>query len=125
VGLGSTIPRGSISLSVTFGTPENYRTESVVFDVMKVNLPFNAIIGRSALYQFMVIAHYEDLVLKMPSPNGIIKIRGDRSIGVSTLTVVHEAAAGEGVPDQALSSLRQRISSSTTHCSPQMASMSP
>jgi hypothetical protein len=58
VGLGSIIPRISISLPVTFGTSENYRTESIVFDVAEVNLPFNAIIGRPALYQFMAIAHY-------------------------------------------------------------------
>jgi hypothetical protein len=58
VGLGSIIPRGSISLPMTYGMPENYRTESIVFDVMEVNLPFNAILGRPALYQFMVIAHY-------------------------------------------------------------------
>jgi hypothetical protein len=58
VGLGSIIPRGSISLPMTYGMPENYRTESIVFDVMEVNRPFNAILGRPTLYQFMVIAHY-------------------------------------------------------------------
>jgi hypothetical protein len=82
VGPSSIIPRGSISLSVTFRTPENYRTESVVFDVMEVNLSFNAIIGRLTLYQFIAVAHYGYLVLKMPSPNNIIKIRGDRTAGV-------------------------------------------
>jgi hypothetical protein len=57
VDLGSIILCGSISLPVTFGTPENYCTESILFDVVEVNLPFNAIMGRSPLYQFMVIAH--------------------------------------------------------------------
>jgi hypothetical protein len=41
---------GCISLTVTLRMPENFRTESVLFDVMKVNLPFNAILGRPALY---------------------------------------------------------------------------
>ena len=63
-------PLGSITLSVTFGTEENFRTENVQFDVAEVNLPFNAIIGRPALYRFMAIAHYGYLVLKMPSPLG-------------------------------------------------------
>jgi hypothetical protein len=58
VGSGSIITCGSISLPVTFRTPENYRTESIIFDVAEVNLPFNAIIGRPVLYQFMAIAHY-------------------------------------------------------------------
>jgi hypothetical protein len=48
--------------------PENYRTESILFDVTEVNLPFNAIIGRVALYLFMAITHYEYLVLKVLSP---------------------------------------------------------
>jgi hypothetical protein len=61
-------PLGSIVLLVTFGTEENFRTENVQFDVVEVNLPFNAIIGRPALYRFMAIAHYGYLVLKMSSP---------------------------------------------------------
>jgi hypothetical protein len=120
LGVGSCfiIPRGSTSLSVTFKMPENYRTESVVCDITEVNLPFNAIIGRPALYQFMVIAHYGYLVLKRSLPNGIIKIYGDRSVGVSTLeklqvlAVAHKAIAGQGAPDQAPSSSRQCVSSS-------------
>jgi hypothetical protein len=66
----------------------------------------------------MVITHYGYLVLKRSLPNGIIKIYGDRSIGVSTLeklqvlAVAHKAIAGQGVPDQAPSSSRQCVSSS-------------
>ena len=72
VGPHPVFPLGSITLPVTFGTEENFRTESVQFDVAKVNLLFNAIIGRSALYRFMAIAHYGYLVLKMPSPAGVL-----------------------------------------------------
>jgi hypothetical protein len=110
VGLGSIIPDGSISLLATFGMLENHHMESIVFDVAEVNLPFNAILGRPALYQFMVIAHYGYLVLKMPSPNSVIKIRGDHSVGVSALkklqalAAAHEATAGHGGLDQEPSS---------------------
>jgi hypothetical protein len=51
--------------------------ESILFDVVEVNLSFNAILGRPALYQFMVVAHYGYLVLKMSSPNGVLKFCGD------------------------------------------------
>jgi hypothetical protein len=95
VGPGSIIPCGSISLPVTFGTPENYRTESIVFDVLEANLPFNTIIGRLALYQFMVIAHYGYLVLKMLSPHGIIKIRGDCSVGTFALEKLQAIAVAQ------------------------------
>jgi hypothetical protein len=55
----SVTSRGCISLPDTFGTTENFHTESILFDVVEVSLPFNAILGRPALYQFMVVAHYE------------------------------------------------------------------
>jgi hypothetical protein len=56
------MPHGCISLPVTFGTPDNFRTKSILFDVVEVNLPFNAILGRPDLYKFMVVAQYEYLV---------------------------------------------------------------
>jgi hypothetical protein len=55
-----------------FGMEVNFRTENVQFEVVEVNLPFNAIIGRPALYRFMAVAHYGYLVLKMPSPVGVL-----------------------------------------------------
>jgi hypothetical protein len=73
VGAQPVYPLGSITLSVTFGTEENFRTENVQFDVVEVNLPFNAIIGRPTLYRFMAIAHYGYLVLKMSSPAGVLE----------------------------------------------------
>jgi hypothetical protein len=76
VGPMSVTQRGCIFLPVTFGTAENFCTESILFDVVEASLPFNTILGRPALYQFMVVAHYGYLVLKIPSPNGILKIRG-------------------------------------------------
>jgi hypothetical protein len=50
VGLNPIYPVGTISLPVTFGTEENFRTKNVQFDVTEVNLSLNAIIGRPALY---------------------------------------------------------------------------
>ena len=86
-------PLGSITLPVAFGTEENFRTESVQFDVAEVNLSFNAIIGRPALYRFMAIAHYGYLVLKMPSPAGVLTVRGDRTAAVAAVERLHSLAA--------------------------------
>jgi hypothetical protein len=86
--------------------------ESVLFDVSEVSLPFNAILGRPTLYKFMVVAHYGYLVLKLTSPNGVLKIRGDREAGVSALEKLqalaaqHEAAAELGSSNLAPSSTR-------------------
>jgi hypothetical protein len=93
VGPQPVYPFGSIALPVTFGTEENFRTENVVFDVAEVNLPFNAIIGRLALYRFMAIAHYGYLVLKMPSPAGVLTIQGDRATALAAIERLHALVA--------------------------------
>jgi hypothetical protein len=90
---------GSITLPVTFGTEENLRTENVQFDVAEVNLPFNAIIGRPALYRFMAMAHYRYLVLKMLSPARVLTVRGDRTTALAAIEKLHALAAETGRPD--------------------------
>jgi hypothetical protein len=99
VGPQPVYPLGSITLPVTFGTEENFCRESVQFDVTKVNLPFNAIIGRSTLYRFMAIAHYRYLVLKMQSPAGILTVRGDRTAALAAVEKLHTLAAEIARPD--------------------------
>jgi hypothetical protein len=92
-------PLGSIALPATFGTKENFHTENVQFDVAEVNLPFNAIIGRPALYRFMDIAHYGYLVFKMPSPAGVLTVRGDRPTALAAVEKLHSLAAEAACPD--------------------------
>jgi hypothetical protein len=99
VGPQSVYPLGSIALPITFGTEENFHTENVQFDVAEVNLPFNAIIGMSALYRFMAIAHYRYLVLKMSSPAGVLTVRGDRAAALAAIKKLHALAAETARPD--------------------------
>jgi hypothetical protein len=91
-------PLGSIALPVTFRTEENFRTENVIFDVAEVNLPFNTIIGRPALYRFMAIAHYGYLVLKMPSPAGVLTVQGDRAAALAAIERLHALVAETARP---------------------------
>jgi hypothetical protein len=81
----SVMPRGCISLPIMFRMAESFHTESVLFDVAEVSLPFNVILGRPSQYQFMAVAHYGHLVLMMPSPNGVLRIQGDRDAGTCAL----------------------------------------
>jgi hypothetical protein len=69
-------PLGHI-MSVTFGTPENYRTEFLRFDVASFDCGYNAIIDMPGLAKFMAILHYTYMVLKMPGPQGIITVRAN------------------------------------------------
>jgi hypothetical protein len=93
VGAQPVYPLGSITLPITFGTEENFRTKNVQFDAVEVNLPFNAIIDRPALYRFMAIAHYGYLVLKISSPVGVLIVRGDRAAALATVEKLHALAA--------------------------------
>ena len=49
VGGGAAHSLGQIRLPVTFGTRGNYRTELVDFDIARIGLPYNAILGYPAL----------------------------------------------------------------------------
>jgi hypothetical protein len=124
VGPVSVMLCGCISVLVTFGTTENFHMESVLFDVAEVSLLFNAILGRPALYQFMAVAHYGYLVLKMPLPNGVLKIWGDRDVGAcvlekrQALATAREAAAEPGGQDPAPPSLRHYGSASAPRVQP-------
>jgi hypothetical protein len=93
VGAQPVYPLGSITLPVTFGIEENFRTKNVQFDVVEVNLPFNAIIGRPALYWFMAISYYGYLVLKMSSPAGVLTVQGDRAAALAAVEKLHALAA--------------------------------
>ena len=75
-GTGST-PVGKVTLPVTFGTRDNYRTESIIFEVTSFETSYHAILGRPALSKFMVIPNHMYLLLKMPTPNRVLSIRGD------------------------------------------------
>jgi hypothetical protein len=70
-------PLGHIYMPVTFGTPKNYRTEFLRFEVVSFDCGYNAIISRPGLAKFMAIPHYSYMILKMPGPQGIITVCAD------------------------------------------------
>jgi hypothetical protein len=71
------MPLGQITLPVTFGTPMNYRTEFIKFEVTDFESSYHAILRRPALAKFMAILHYPYLLLKMLGHNGVLSLRGD------------------------------------------------
>ena len=75
---GRSQPKGKITLPVTFGSDLNFRTEKVVFDVAKIPLPYNGILGRPTLAKFMAASHYAYNVLKMPGPMSVITVSSDK-----------------------------------------------
>nr|ABA95029.1 retrotransposon protein, putative, Ty3-gypsy subclass [Oryza sativa Japonica Group] len=75
-GLSAT-PLGQITLPVTFGTRENFRTENISFEVADFETAYHAILGRPALAKFMAVPHYTYMMMKMPGPRGVLSLRSD------------------------------------------------
>jgi hypothetical protein len=67
-----------ITMSVTFGYVNNTRTEQVVFDIVDMEYPYNAIIGRGTLNAFEAILHPAYLCMKIPSDEGPNAIHGSQ-----------------------------------------------
>jgi hypothetical protein len=57
---------GKITMPVTIGFVHNTRTEQVVFDIVDMEYPYNAIIGHGTLNAFEAILHPAYLCMKLP-----------------------------------------------------------
>jgi hypothetical protein len=98
--VNTAIPLGLVALLVTFGESRyNYRTEYVKFEVADFETSYHAILGRPAIAKFMVVPHYTYLVLKMPSPAGVLSLQGDLKISHDCDTEVVEIASTNQVPN--------------------------
>jgi hypothetical protein len=94
------IPLGSVVLPVTFGESwDNYRTEHIKFEVADFETSYHAILGRPAIAKFMAVPHYTYLVLKMPSPAGVLSLQGDLKISHDCDTEAVEIAFTNQVPN--------------------------
>ena len=68
------IALGKITMPVTFGFVHNTRTEQVVFDIVDMEYPYNAIIGRGTFNAFEAILHPAYLCMKIPLKQGPIAV---------------------------------------------------
>jgi hypothetical protein len=94
------IPLGLVVLLVTFGeTMKNYRTDYIKFEVVDFETSYHAILGRPAITKFMAVPHYTYLVLKMPSPVGVLSLQGDLKISFDCDTKAVEFATTSQVPN--------------------------
>ena len=73
---------GSITLEVVFGSPDNFRSKELIFDIVPFRSGYHALLGRTAFSRFNAVPHYAYLKLKMPGPHGVITVNGnmDRSL---------------------------------------------
>src|SRR4051812_35771624 len=72
-------PIGKIYLETAFGTAENFRSEIIPYEVVKLESPYHAILGRPSYARFMAQTCYVYLKLKISGPFGPITVDGSRS----------------------------------------------
>ena len=100
---GSTTLIWQICLPVTFGKRDNYRTELIDFDIARIGLPYNAILGYPILAQFMAATHPAYNLMKMPGSSDVLTVAGDTKEALTALKLAFRAAAavhpaGEATP---------------------------
>jgi hypothetical protein len=67
-------PLGELDLPVCFGTPSNFRKETLTFEVVGFRGTYHAVLVRPCYAKFMAIPNYTYLKLKMSGPNGVITV---------------------------------------------------
>ena len=67
---------------MVFGSPDNFRSEELIFDIVPFRSGYHALLGRTAFAHFNAVPHYAYLKLKMPGPRGVITVNKntDRSL---------------------------------------------
>jgi hypothetical protein len=86
------MPIGQVRLPITFGTRDNYRTESLDFDVAYIALPYNAILGYLAMARFMAATHHGFNILKMLGIHGTITVRCNEKDALRSVEHVYREA---------------------------------
>ena len=75
---------GSIALEVVFGSPDNYRTEDLIFEIVPFRSDYQALLRRTTFARFNAVPHYAYHKLKMPGPRGIITVNGKAELPLGT-----------------------------------------
>jgi hypothetical protein len=68
------LPLGQLDLPICFGTPSNFRRETLTFEVVGFRGTYHAVLGRPCYAKFMAIPNYTYLKHKMPGPNRVITV---------------------------------------------------
>ena len=100
---------GSVTLEVVFGSPDNFRSEELIFNIVPFCSGYHALLGRTAFAKFNAVPHYAYLKLKMPGPRGVITLNGntERSLRTEEHTAALAAEAQSNLFRQSTSSAIQ------------------
>ena len=101
----------SITLEVVFGSPDNFRSEELIFDIVPFRSGYHALLGQTAFAIFNAVPHYAYLKLRMPGPRGVITVNGntEHSLRTEEHTAALAAEAQSSLSRQSTSSAFQSL----------------
>jgi hypothetical protein len=79
-------PLGQVNLPVWFGTLDNFRKETLTFEVVGFRGAYHTILGRPCYAKFMAVPNYTYLKMKMPGPKGVITVGSSSSTHSTTMS---------------------------------------
>ena len=75
---------GSITLEVVFGSPDNFQSEDLIFDIVPFCSGYHTLLEQAAFARFNAVPHYAYLKFKMPGPRGVITVNGNMECSLRT-----------------------------------------
>ena len=84
---------------MVFGSPDNFRIEELIFDIVPFRSGYHSLLGRTAFAKFNAVTHNAYLQLKMPGPRGVITVNGntERSLHTEEHTAALAAEVQSGL----------------------------
>ena len=112
---------GTLTLDVVFGSPDNFRSEELIFDIAPFRSGYHALLVRTTFARFNAVLHYAYLNLKMPWPRGVITVSGSTERSLRTeeyaAALVAEARSGLFKPNSS-SVLKTADTAKRVWCTP-------
>nr|XP_051211216.1 uncharacterized protein LOC127328675 [Lolium perenne] len=75
---------GKVQVDVLFGGQDKFRVENILFEVVDLDNPYHALLGRPSLAKFMASTHTAYLKMKIPAPNDPITVVGNCKVSLDT-----------------------------------------
>ena len=92
---------GSLTLEVVFGSPDNFLSKELIFDIAPFRSGYHALLGRMAFARFNIVPHYTYLKLKMAGLHGVITVteNTERSLRAEEYVAALAAEPLTGLPN--------------------------
>ncbi|KAK1603638.1 hypothetical protein QYE76_027311 [Lolium multiflorum] len=79
-------PMGKVRVDVSFGGHDSCRVENLLFEVVDLDSPYHALLGRPALAAFMASTHTAYLKMKMSAPRGPLTVVGNYKLSLAAMS---------------------------------------